>query len=99
MMRRPPVSPRTATLFPYTPRFRSRALQRRSAPGTRDLPAPREGGGMTQTVTPEASPSLTPAVVPVVDRKAPVVLSIITVGMALVLWFGARPGEIGRAHV
>lgn len=48
---------------------------------------------MTHTVTPEASPSLSPAVVPVVDRKAPVVLSIITVGMALILWFGARPGD------
>jgi general nucleoside transport system permease protein len=48
---------------------------------------------MTQTVTSEATLPPTPAVVTVVDRKAPVVLSVLTVGMAVILWFGARPGD------
>jgi general nucleoside transport system permease protein len=48
---------------------------------------------MTQTVTPDASPQLTPAVVTVVTRKAPVILSILTAGMAVILLFAARPGD------
>jgi general nucleoside transport system permease protein len=52
---------------------------------------------MSQTVTPEttppAAPSATLAVVTVVDRKAPVILSILTVGMATILLFAARVGD------
>ena len=46
-----------------------------------------------QPVTPEPVPAMNQAAVSVVDRKAPVVLSILTVGMALILWFAARAGD------
>lgn len=50
---------------------------------------------MTQapTITPEATPPVSPTVVTVVDRKAPVILSVLTVGMALVLLLAARTGD------
>lgn len=50
---------------------------------------------MTQapTVTPEATPPVSHDVVTVVDRKAPVVLSVLTLGMALILWLAARDGD------
>ncbi|MFZ5846829.1 MAG: ABC transporter permease [Actinomycetota bacterium] len=50
---------------------------------------------MTQapTITPETTPPGSPTVVTVVDRKAPVILSVLTLGMALVLLFAARTGD------
>lgn len=50
---------------------------------------------MTQAppVTPEATPPVSHDVVTVVDRKAPVVLSVLTLGMALILWLAARDGD------
>ncbi|GAB2754506.1 ABC transporter permease [Nocardioides pakistanensis] len=50
---------------------------------------------MTQapTITPETTPPGGPTVVTVVDRKAPVILSVLTLGMALVLLFAARTGD------
>lgn len=50
---------------------------------------------MTQAppVTPEATPPTGHDVVVVVDRKAPVVLSVLTLGMALILWLAARAGH------
>ena len=50
---------------------------------------------MTQapTVTPETGPPVTPTMVTVVDRKAPVVLGILTLGMAVILGFAARAGD------
>lgn len=50
---------------------------------------------MTQapTVTPEATPPVSHDVVTVVDRKAPVVLGVLTLGMALILWLAARDGD------
>ena len=50
---------------------------------------------MTQAppVTPEATPPVSHDVVTVVDRKAPVVLSVLTLGMALILWVAARDGD------
>lgn len=45
------------------------------------------------TVTPETTPPTTPAVVTVVDRKAPVILTVLTVGMALIVAFKERAGD------
>src|SRR3546814_11868202 len=48
MIRRPPRSKRTDTLFPYTPLFRSNAEPRRDRPDARRLPAGAQvmmGGG------------------------------------------------------
>src|SRR3546814_15983220 len=50
MIRRPPRSTRTDTLFPYTTRFRS-ALIARSAPATRPLPLP--GAVRAEALRPE----------------------------------------------
>src|SRR3546814_17713241 len=42
MIRRPPRSTRTDTLFPYTTLFRSRCARSRTAPADRDWPADRK---------------------------------------------------------
>src|SRR3546814_9759562 len=57
MLRRPPRSTRTDTLFPYTTLFRSRprpAPRRRSSASTSSPPAPLDDGGLQRREAVEA---------------------------------------------
>src|SRR3546814_3978972 len=58
MIRRPPRSTRTDTLFPYTTLFRSRSLRRAGARGERRQPARRAGGNRGAAERLPAQPAL-----------------------------------------
>src|SRR3546814_20867942 len=99
MIRRPPIPPRTDTLVPYTPLFRSqRDLRRRRGRARLDLATPREHiGGMTGA---PSKPNRRTASMIRVDQAGEYGATRIYAGQLAVM--GDRhpmAREIGRAHV
>src|SRR3546814_16443351 len=97
MIRRPPRSTRTYTLFPYTPPFRSRPVANTSTPGTRKvvLAAYRDAQGRNHAARVVEVPLPEPAGAQFQDPA-----SRREVARALARAVAAaREPQIGRAHV
>src|SRR3546814_14429167 len=100
MIRRPPRSTRTDTLFPYTTLFRSdRALWRLGqlspAAGAVDLVALGRAAGVPARGRGDDRPLLSPGAA---MSLWPAIALVLLVAIAI-LWRFAKPSEIGRAHV